>query len=199
MEQNDKKKQIINKLTHKYRLIIYNDNTFEEVWYMRLSRLNLIALLGVASLFLIAITVAILAYTPARELIPGYDSNVMSSLLANTLRLDSLEHEMEIREKYYNNIRAIISGENPDSFEEAHDATIPVKEVSFDKSPYDSLLRKQIEKEEQFNLILAEQDASPINFSNIHFFVPLKGVVSNSFNMNEDHFGVDIVSAPNKL
>lgn len=201
MENNNKNKKLINKLTHKYRLIVYNDNTFEEVWYMRLSRLNLIALFGTAIICLITLTILIVAYTPAKEFIPGYpDGDLRRNIILNSIKLDSLEHELAVREQYYNNIRAIISGEDPEEFIDSNENEAEYKEITFTKSPFDSILREQIEQEEQFNLILADNDnSSPINFSTIHFFVPLKGIVTNKFNIDENHFGVDIVTAPNKV
>ena len=197
MENNNKNKKLINKLTHKYRLIVYNDNTFEEVWYMRLSRLNLIALFGTAIICLITLTILIVAYTPAKEFIPGYpDGDLRRNIILNSIKLDSLEHELAVREQYYNNIRAIISGEDPEEFIDSNENEAEYKEITFTKSPFDSILREQIEQEEQFNLILADNDnSSPINFSTIHFFVPLKGIVTNKFNIDENHFGVDIVTA----
>ncbi|MBN2519196.1 MAG: M23 family metallopeptidase [Bacteroidales bacterium] len=201
MENNNKNKKLINKLTHKYRLIVYNDNTFEEVWYMRLSRLNLIALFGTAIICLITLTILIVAYTPAKEFIPGYpDGDLRRNIILNSIKLDSLEHELAVREQYYNNIRAIISGEDPEEFIDSNENEAEYKEITFTKSPFDSILREQIEQEEQFNLILADNDnSSPINFSTIHFFVPLKGIVTNKFNIDENHFGVDVVTAPNKV
>ncbi len=201
MENKNKNKKLINKLTHKYRLIVYNDNTFEEVWYMRLSRLNLIALFGTAIICLITLTILIVAYTPAREFIPGYpDGDLRRNIILNSIKLDSLEHELAVREQYYKNIRAIISGEEPEDFIDSNETEVEYKEITFTKSPFDSILREQIEQEEQFNLILADNDnSSPINFSTIHFFVPLNGIVTNKFNIDENHFGIDIVTAPNKV
>ncbi len=200
MAEEKKRKRLLQKLTHKYRLIVYNDNTFEEVWYLRLSRLNLIVLLGISFFTFVTLLIVLIAFTPIRELIPGYPSGEMRrDMIINNIKIDSLEYEMSIREQYYYNLKAIINGEEPQDVMNTNDSTIRYNEIEFTKSAYDSILRQQIEKEEQFNLILTEEINSPIDFSRTHFFVPLKGIVTNPFNIEKNHFGIDIVSAPNKV
>ena len=77
-----------NKLKDKFRLIIYNDQTFEEVWYLRLSKLNYIALFTSVFIFLIAGVFALIAFTGIREFIPGYpDGHIRRTILMNSLRL----------------------------------------------------------------------------------------------------------------
>jgi len=200
MAENKKNRRLLQKLTHKYRLIVYNDNTFEEVWYLRLSRLNLIAILGLSFFAFIALLIVIIAFTPVRELIPGYPSGEMRrDMIINNIKIDSLEHNMSIKEQYYYNLHAILNDEEPMDIIEKEDTTIRYSDIEFKKSVYDSMLRQQIEKEEQFNLILSEESNSPIDFSRTHFFVPLKGIVTNTFNIDKNHFGIDIVSSPNKV
>ena len=65
------KKRYLSKLKNKYRFSIYNDQTFEEVWFLRLSRLNVMAFFGGFSFFLITLVIVLIAFTPLREFIPG--------------------------------------------------------------------------------------------------------------------------------
>jgi murein DD-endopeptidase MepM/ murein hydrolase activator NlpD len=75
------------------------------------------------------------------------------------------------------------------------------KSIKFVKSKKDSLLRKQIEGEEQYNLTFSEKprQQTGINLSQLHFFTPLRGVITNSYNQETDHFGTDIVAGPNEV
>ena len=196
----EKKKHIVNKLKHKYRLIIYNDNTFEEVWFMRLSRLNVFTIAGTALIFLIASVTVLIAFTPIREFIPGYpDGNMRRNIINNVYKLDSLENAIEIRDRYFASINRIIRGEVPLSFENAQDSMVRYQDISFTKSEHDSILRQQIEEEELFNLSVLTNPGKKTDFSTIHFFPPVKGIITNSFNPNENHFGTDIVAAANKV
>ena len=196
----EKKQHIVNKLRHKYRLIIYNDNTFEEIGFLRLSRLNLFSIIGSIIILLITGVTVLIAFTPIREFIPGYpDGNMRRNITNNVYKLDSLERELKIRDRYFNSINAIIRGETPYSYENKQDSTIQYKEITFDKSEHDSLLRQQIEEEEMFNLSMFPEKSTNTDFSSIHFFPPVKGLVTNSFNPRESHFGTDIVAASNKV
>lgn len=196
----EKKKRIVNKLKHKYRLSIYNDDTFEEVWFLRLSRLNVFSILGTSVLLFTIAIIVLIAFTPIREFIPGYpDGNMRRNIVSNVYKLDSLEHELEIRDRYFESINSIIRGGTPLSYENEQDTTISYEEISFDKSEHDSLLRQQIEEEELFNLSILTGTTNKTDFSSIHFYPPVKGLVTNSFNPNENHFGTDIVTASNKV
>lgn len=189
-----------NRLYDKYRLIIYNDQTFKEVWYLRLSKLNFIALIIAIFLLLSAGIYSLVAFTDIRELIPGYpDDNVRRTILINALRLDSLENEIRIRDNYFRNLNAIISGEEPDNMLAIVDTSIEYSNIQFTKSLEDSILRMQIEEEEQYNLTVLDDIPSSSGLVSTHFFAPIKGHVTNSFNAYENHFGTDIVAAPNEV
>ena len=73
-------------------------------------------------------------------------------------RLDSLENELHIRDQYFNNINAIISGEEPVDFQSLQDTSKNYENITFSKSAEDSLLRIQIEQEEQYNLSTTEYE-----------------------------------------
>lgn len=191
---------IFEKLKHKYRLIIYNDNTFEEVGFLRLSRLNLFVISGSILIFLISAVTVLIAFTPIREFIPGYpDGNMRRNIINNVYKLDSLEHELIIRDRYFESIKTIIRGGIPISYENTQDTSVRYEEITFAKSEHDSLLRQQIEEEELFNLSILSGTSKKTDFSSIHFYPPVKGLVTNSFNPKENHFGTDIVAAANNV
>jgi len=195
-----KKKRIVNKLRHKYRLIIYNDDTFEEVWFLRLSRLNVFSIVGSVLIFLIAGVTLLIAFTPIREFIPGYpDGNMRRNIINNVYKLDSLENELEMRDRYFASINQIIRGGIPESYENSQDTTASYDDIVFTTSEHDSILRRQIEQEEIYNLSVSHKSSEKTDFSSIHFFPPVKGLVTNSFNQNINHFGTDIVAASNKV
>jgi murein DD-endopeptidase MepM/ murein hydrolase activator NlpD len=194
-------KKFFQRLKHKYRLIIYNDNTFAEVWYIRLSPLNVLALMGTLFITFTVIFYLLVAYTSIREFIPGYpDAKMIHSIVTSSNRLDSLEREIEKRDLYFNNLKNIISGKvvgNSDSTEGKNEQN---KKVEFKRSLEDSLLREQIENEEQGNLLVTGAGQSkPTSLPSFHFFTPVRGIITNSFKPEEDHYGVDIVCAPNEL
>lgn len=195
-----KKNSKISKWRYKYRFIVYNDYTFEEVWQLKLSKMNVFIILGSSVVFLIVLTTILIAFTHLREFIPGYpDGNMRRSIIMNAYRLDSLERELEIRDQYFVNLNNIISGKEPNDFQSVQDTSMDYSEVVFTRSLEDSLLRLEIEMEEQYNLSVGEENRSDDNLSSIHFFAPIKGMVTSAYNPAESHFGTDIVGSPNSV
>ena len=99
--KKENRRQVLDNLKNKYRLSVRNDITFEEVWYIRLSKMNVLALVGGLSLITISLVYMLIAYTSIREFIPGYpDGDTRRSIIMNALELDSLQHELDLRDPY---------------------------------------------------------------------------------------------------
>ena len=186
---------------HKYRLVVLNEDTFEEVGFIRLSRLNIIAIAGMISLIGIAIVYLAIAYTPIKEVIPGYPDAMMTHhIRQNALKLDSLQREMVMRDQYFYNINRIINGERPLDFLNDTSAQQEPEDVVFARSINDSLLRKQVEAEEQFRLsVISDKQNDNNSLHNIHFFTPVEGIITNAFNPLENHYGIDLVAGPDEV
>jgi murein DD-endopeptidase MepM/ murein hydrolase activator NlpD len=195
-----KRRKLLQKLTHKYRMVLLNEDTFEEVGTMRLTRLNLIAFIGAILILLIAIVYSLIAYTDIRELIPGYpDAAMRQHIRTNAMKLDSLEYEQTIRDQYFENLKRIITGEAPDNYMNDTAGLIDQREITFLRSNNDSLLRQQVEAEEQFRLSVLEDNHMDKDLYDMHFFTPVNGIITRSFNPMEGHYGIDLVTAPNEV
>lgn len=200
MPNKEDKPGYIDKLRNKYRLSIYRDESFEEVVNFRLSRLNVFALGGGIAILFLAIIVSIIAYTPVREFIPGYpDDQTRRSSLENKMRVDSLIAELERRDRFFKNIQAVVSGEEPESYESSEDTNISYQDISFSRSTEDSLIRQFFEDNSEFNVSAISMRATLGSISQLHFFPPVKGLVTNSFNTGLNHYGTDVVSRANEV
>jgi len=196
-ENKEKKEKIIQRLQNRYRLIIYNDSTFQTVWSTKLTRINLFVIGGLGGLALIFITVLIIAYTPARQLIPGYPTgDVRNMMVRNAILADSLEQQIKVRDNYFENISAIIKGEIPEEPEYDSDTVVRPANTEVQRFNSDSLFRQNL-LEEQLDLSLQQGEARQGNLANIHFFAPLRGMLSQKFDKTTDHFAVDVVGLPN--
>jgi murein DD-endopeptidase MepM/ murein hydrolase activator NlpD len=185
----------------KYRFAIFNDKTFEEVWRIRMTRY--VAFLAGSFLFMaiVASTVSLIAFTNLREFIPGYpDANLRRSIYMNAIYLDSLEMELEVRDSYFQTINAIVSGKEPIDRLAGRDTTRNYSGITFSTNYQDSVLRVQMESDNQYNLSLGV-NASPgwKGLAGVHFFPPVRGVVSGKFDYRSRHFGTDIVARPKAL
>lgn len=191
--------RVITKLRNKYRLVILNDDTFEEKLSFKLSRLNVFVVSGLTGILLIAGTTLLIAFTPLREYIPGYSS---TKLKRNAIRLarvtDSIEDQLSFNALYLDNIQGIINGKAPLDLSDSL-VLDSLNQVSLDFSPSeeDSILRKLVEEEERFN-IPVEGDVG-LKLESLNFFSPIKGLITNAFNPKDDHLGVDVVAKENEV
>ncbi|WP_126245397.1 MULTISPECIES: hypothetical protein [Chitinophaga] len=112
MATEDKNKgRSLDRLNHKYRLVIMNDDTYEEVTAFRLSRMSVYVALSTLFVLLVAITVATVVFTPLRYYIPGYgDLKQRKEFLQLKMRTDSLERAISTRDRYLQNLKNVIGG-----------------------------------------------------------------------------------------
>jgi len=200
MAEKAEKKSFWEKFKHKYRLSIYRDETFEEVLNVRLTKLNVMSIVGIGIFLFLVIVISIIAYTPVRELIPGYpDQETIRNIYMNNYRLDSLEMEITKRDAYFENLRRIIAGEGPLNTVETTAEPAPREPVNFVRSREDSALRALVEPGDQFGLSAIESRRGKPAFFNVLFFPPVKGMVTISFNSGLDHYGTDIVAGTDEV
>ena len=197
MAKNEKKRR---NWRDKYKFAIYNDTSFEEVWRVRLTQYNAFLLITFLILFIIGATSSLITFTNIREFIPGYpDVTMRRNILMSAIRLDSLERELALRDKYFAVINAIISGKPPVEIIPRQDTTRNYNAIKFANSTEDQALRNKVEKEEQFNLTLGPRINESTSLASLHFFPPVKGIVSGKYDLRSKHFGTDIVTKPKSL
>src|SRR5664279_2032949 len=179
----------------KYRFAVRNDHTLEEVWNIVMTRYNAFLLGTFIFLFIIWGTATLISFTNLREYIPGYpDVTMRRNILMSAIRLDSLDRELKLRDKYFDNLNAIITGGQPAEMTSQQDPARNYKTISFNTSPNDSILRSKVENEEKYNLTLGPSTAeSMAGLATLHFFTPVKGIVSGKYDVVTKHFGTDIV------
>lgn len=195
MADNKKKKgKLKRKLTDKYRLVMLNEDTFEERFSLRLSRLNVFVFGGIFSVLLIGLTAVLIAFTPLKEYIPGYSS---TKLKRDATRLaiesDSLKIQLAMLENFTKAIRPVLTGEISD-VETIDSITDLNRKYKIDESKLyatkeDSLYREEVEKKDRFPLSEEELEKAKIVF-----FAPITGSLSQTYNPEDKHFAVDIVA-----
>ena len=195
MPKTEKKKR---SWRDKYRFSVSNDTTFEEIWRIRLTQYNAFLLITSLIFFIIGTTAMLIAFTNLREFIPGYpDITMRRNILVSAIRLDSLERELALRDKYFANLNSIIAGNQPAGVYTLRDTTRNYQSITFKNSPEDSTLRAQVENDERYNLTLGPVESESVtSIAGLHFFPPVKGIVSGKFDPRSRHFGTDIVTKP---
>ena len=107
-------KGTLQRLKNRYRLVIMNDDTYEEVATFKLNRLSVYTALSTAFVILVGLTVALIVFTPLKYYIPGYGSQAQRrQMMEMKLRVDSLEQQIRYRNAYWDNVRKVLSGDLP--------------------------------------------------------------------------------------
>lgn len=100
------------RLRNRYRLVVMNDDSYEEVVTFKLSRLSVYIGLSTIFVLLTSLTVALIVFTPLKLYIPGYGSaNATRELRQLKIRTDSLEQAMEYKDKYLQSIKGVLQGD----------------------------------------------------------------------------------------
>ena len=187
-----KKKKIKQKLLSKYRLVILNDDTFEEKLSFNLSRLNVFVFAGFSAVILVGLTAVLIAFTPLREYIPGYSSTALKKkAFMLTHKTDSLTIALETNKKQLHSIRKVLTGDvfTSDSLDIETTVVVPEFEA-IPTSVEDSLLRYNVAQEDKYNLLGNDDE-----LESLVLFPPVKGSISDGFNQETKHYAVDIVVA----
>lgn len=153
-EKRRKRQQLKKNLFNKRRLIILNEDTFEEIFSLKLTLMNVFVVATSGAIIITFVTTFIIAFTPLREFIPGYSSSKLkkdATVLA--LKSDSLSLALKKNEAYIKSIQKVLTGEleyakfNKDSILGAADK-VP-SQVNLSPSKEELELRKQVAKEEK--------------------------------------------------
>ena len=191
------KVRLWDRLKYKYKLSVINETSYEEVFNFRLSQLHVLTALSVLAVILVDLTILLIAFTDLREFIPGYpDGNMRQMIAQNALRVDSLENELLKRDRFFKSIRLVLNGGDTTSLERSREDTARYRNdtIRFQISEQENEFRAAIEERERFNLSLGMKEQ---NHDYYHFFPPVEGIVTQSFDEKKRHYGTDIVAKAN--
>ena len=191
------KVRLWDRLKYKYKLSVINETSYEEVFNFRLSQLHVLTALSVLAVILVVLTILLIAFTDLREFIPGYpDGNMRQMIAQNALRVDSLENELLKRDRFFKSIRLVLNGGDTTSLERSREDTARYRNdtIRFQISEQENEFRAAIEERERFNLSLGMKEQ---NHDYYHFFPPVEGIVTQSFDEKNRHYGTDIVAKAN--
>lgn len=198
MEGQSKKRSWKDRLRTRFRMVVMDDSTFEERVSVTLTPLGILVAISAITIVMTALVVSLIAFTPIREYIPGYaDVGMQQDLIELNEKTDSLSREAEANEQYLANLKKILRGNDTAVVvQNPTDTTKKYENLNFSRSPEDSALRDEFENSDQYSLAIGVTRKTGI--SGYFFFAPVKGSITSSFNLAEEHFGVDVASSDNE-
>lgn len=197
-----KRKKLITRLKEKYKLVILNDNTFEEKISFRASLWYLIIGTAAFAIVLVFLTLMIIKGTPLKHYLIGVsDVSSQREIVNAYLKIDSLTKLTEQNEVYLENIKRVINGEISEGKSERpadDEAQKNAKALNNKISKEELELRKLIESESQFDLNVEQLSKEHKGVSAFTFFSPIKGNITEHFDKRRQHFGIDIAAKKNE-
>jgi murein DD-endopeptidase MepM/ murein hydrolase activator NlpD len=187
-----KRQRLKKQLFTKNRLVILNEESFEEIFSLKLNLMNVFVVVTISAILIISITTYIIAFTPLREFIPGYASNKLkkdATILA--VKSDSLALEVKKNELYIQSIKKILTGDleyakfNKDSILNPENTDISKDKLN--PSEEELKLREQVALEDKYNLF--EKAQSKVN---LVLFPPVRGHITEKYSAKNKHFAIDV-------
>lgn len=194
MPDKKKKKSFWRNIKFKYKLTILNENTLEDIFTLRVSKLNIISVLIVVILLSILISSAVLIFTPLKNYLPGYVTNQLrNQMVDNALLTDSLVSVIDKQNVYINNIQTILRGEviedNIKNIDSLSKKTVTDSIMTISQSEKD--FREKYEEDERYNIISTTQDKL---LQDVVIIKPLSGTIMEKYSSKNNKLGITIVS-----
>ncbi len=133
MSENNTSTSTFTRLQNRYRLVVMNDDTYEEITTFKLTRLSVYIGLCTVFVLMLGLTISLFMLTPLKYYIPGYGNSRQSKtdLQVLKIRTDSLEQAIQYKDQYLDNIRKVLEG-NTDAVKDTVSIIVPKPEISHD-------------------------------------------------------------------
>ena len=191
-----RKERIKKQLFAKNRFVILNEETFEEIFSLKLTLMNVFLVATLGAFIIIFVTTYIIAFTPLKEYIPGYSSSKLKQEATDlALKSDSLTTLLHNNEQYLTSVRKALTGD-VDYMKLSKDSIkaggVDTKGVNLKASESELELRRKVALEDKYNLFEKAQPKV-----DLVLFAPVRGPITQKYNAKEKHFAVDIALAKN--
>ncbi|MEZ5057848.1 MAG: M23 family metallopeptidase [Saprospiraceae bacterium] len=200
--ENSEKKNWKERIKAPYRLVIMNEETFEEISSYKLTLLNVYILLSTLVVVTAALVVFLIIFTPIKKYIPGYGSAGSSRELMRLNReVEKLEKQITADSIYIDNFKKILVGDiEPPQGDEAEGETFDDSLLNVERIAEDEQLRQEIKLEEIRQISqnsTSESGEKELPLEQLYFSSPLSGEISAGFMPDKSHYGVDVLAPKN--
>lgn len=202
MEEEEKQNKFqdwLERVKHPYRLVVMNNDTFEEVGSYKLTLLNIYIILSTIVMMVAIFVVLAIIFTPAKQFIPGYgDVSAQSEMRKIYESLDSIEYYADATDTYRESIQRVLTGNSQTAPDEVPEDLTRDTEFSIETSEEEMRLRDEValetlnEKNKKGKNINTSPNDKPLE--QLYFTSPLNGEVSAGFMPEKKHFGIDILA-----
>ena len=211
-ERNDIKvswlKRLNGFLRKKVRILIISKETYEEKRAFDVSLIMILVYSLFTFLILTLLTYMIVSATSLRYLIPGYPNTVDTERMEqidknNIIKLEEYEAKINSYDEYFHNLSVILNGGDIKDEAVTKKDTLPQNNLThnynFKLTKNDSLLRLKIDEREKYDIsIFSASNRIDEKLNGVLFFSPLKGEITNRFDLKKGHYGIDVIASNNE-
>ena len=211
-ERNDIKvnwlKRLNGFLRKKVRILIISKETYEEKRAFDVSLIMILVYSLFTFLILTLLTYMIVSATSLRYLIPGYPNTVDTERMEqidknNLIKLEEYEAKINSYDEYFHNLSVILNGGDIKDEAVTKKDTLPqnnpTHSYNFKLTKNDSLLRLKIDEREKYDIsIFSASNRIDEKLNGVLFFSPLKGEITNRFDLKKGHYGIDVIASNNE-
>ena len=185
--------------THRFRLIIRNEENLSDVFKLRLTPRKIFVLGTLISLFIIVLTAMLIAFTPLRVYVPGYTNPVEYNLYRKMLtRVDSIERIYAMQKIYLDNFYNVLNDVVVSEEMNAPMEGVSEKKIK-DKGKVEQAKKQVNDAAEQLFIEITDRSTKvhiPLSQHVVvpifSFTMPALGMITKSFSITNRHFGIDI-------
>jgi len=184
------------RIRQKRRLTLIDDDTLREFWHIHVSGLGVFTVLFFMFLLTIGVLSLLIVYTPFRNILPGYSASLRQEIIEESMRIDSLQHTMDLQTQYISVVRDVVAGEvHSDTVVSLDSLQIIMQEQLLEaKNEVTEAFIAEYEARERDNLLLFDAPTTTPVFS---LYTPAHGVIISAYSPQEGKHGVTI-QTPNK-
>jgi murein DD-endopeptidase MepM/ murein hydrolase activator NlpD len=189
------------RLTSRYRLVLLNDETFEENVSFKMTPLRLIVIISAITIVMTSLIISLIAFTSLKEYIPGYaDVNIRRDLLKVAVKTDSMQKAIDDRNLFIANMQNVLNGKvvSEQINQNLKDTSKDYSKVSMSAGEKEDKMRKQMENQALYSLNVDDNKGTGA-LSEVFFFTPIKGAITSSFNVKNNHLGIDIAAPEHEI
>ncbi len=181
-----------------YRLVIVDNHNHKQLWVFSFKKAEFWVTVISSLVAFVVVIYCLIAFTPIRKGIPGYpDSRSKQAAVQTAIKVDSLERVISRWELYSENLRRVFDGEEPLKLDSLlRSAGTGTDKSRSELSRQDSILRNNVISQEKFSV--SEEKRRNLPIEGMHFFPPLKGVISQGYD-KVIHPYVDITAPANSV
>ena len=105
-------KDTFKRLRNRYRLVVINDDTFEQLITFKLTRMSVYIGLSAIFVLLVGLTVALITFTNLKYYLPGYGTQSQrKELIFYKRQVDSLERSVKNKDVYLAHLKQVLAGD----------------------------------------------------------------------------------------